>query len=75
VRTSATPAASARCVPVELIIPDLRSALALAVERRIYAYDAYCLACALKSGCPLLTLDRAMQGHARELNIRLLETP
>jgi len=60
-------------VPVELADINIRSALLLAEEFRIYAYDAYFLQCSIETKCPLLTLDRGMKRVARKLDIRILE--
>ena len=60
-------------IPVRLMPCDIRAALELAANRKIYAYDAYFLHTARSSGCALLTLDRAMQGIATDLGIETLE--
>lgn len=60
-------------IPVELLTPDIRAALLLAVRLGIYAYDAYFLQCALELRCPLLTLDEGMKRVARKMNIKLVE--
>ena len=60
-------------IPVRLVSVDIHSALQLALEQDIYAYDAYFLQCARELSCPLLTLDRRMKQVAKELGIRVLE--
>jgi predicted nucleic acid-binding protein len=60
-------------VPVELRGIDLRKALAIASQHKIYAYDAYFLECARAARCPLLTLDTALKKLAVKLGIPLLE--
>lgn len=60
-------------VPVELCRINVRKALAIASQHKIYAYDAYFLECARATGCPLLTLDKAMKKVAAKLGIALLE--
>lgn len=60
-------------IPVELHGVDVRSALSIAVERNLYAYDAYFLQCAIALRSPLLTLDRRLRDTARDMGIRLLE--
>lgn len=62
-----------RQIPVKLTPIDLRAALAIAAEYRVYAYDTYFLECAIKLRAPLLTLDRSMARTARSLGIPLLE--
>ncbi len=60
-------------VPVELRGIEIRKALTIASQHRIYAYDAYFLQCALAMRCPLFTLDAAMKDLAAQLGIVLLE--
>jgi predicted nucleic acid-binding protein len=60
-------------IPVRLINVDIQSALKLAIEFNIYAYDAYFLQCAKSMSCPLLTLDKKMKQVAKKLNIQVLE--
>jgi predicted nucleic acid-binding protein len=62
-------------VPVELHKVNMAQALMIAVEYKIYAYDAYFLECALRLRAPLLTLDKGMQRIATNLSIRVLELP
>lgn len=59
-------------IPVQLVTVEFDAALALAIERKIYAYDAYYLHCARSNGRPLLTLDHKMREIADDLGIRLL---
>jgi predicted nucleic acid-binding protein len=47
----------------------LESALEIAEESGIYAYDAYVIACAEKYRCPLLTLDRGLDRAAVEAGV------
>ncbi len=60
-------------IPVRLLACDISAALQLAVARKIYAYDAYFLQTANKSGQTLFTLDRAMQRIAADLGIETIE--
>ena len=59
-------------IPVECRMVDIRRALALAAQHRIYAYDAYFLECALHSRSPLLTLDRKMRAVAESMKIEVV---
>jgi predicted nucleic acid-binding protein len=65
--------ASVRRIPVRLVNVDIRASLGIAIERGIYAYDAYFLQCARVFGHPLLTLDARMKKVAVELGVNLLE--
>jgi predicted nucleic acid-binding protein len=60
-------------IQVTLRPVDLRSALDLAAQFGVYAYDAYFLECALQLRAPILTLDKQMIRIARELSIPVLE--
>ena len=64
---------AASVIPVRLINVDVLSALKLAIEYNIYAYDAYFLHCAKSLSYPLITLDKRMQKIAIVLNIEVLE--
>lgn len=60
-------------IPVRLVSTDIHNSLQLALEKDIYAYDAYFLQCARELSCPLLTLDRRMKQVATDIGIKLLE--
>ena len=62
-------------VSVELVEVEIATAMSLAMDHGIYAYDAYFLHSAMRLNCPLLTLDRAMTRIAKTLKIRLVEKP
>ena len=64
---------AASVIPVRLINVDVLSALKLAIEYKIYAYNAYFLYCAKFLSHPLITLDKRMKDIASELNIEALE--
>ncbi len=60
-------------IPVELRSIDIRKALTIAGQHKIYAYDAYFLECARATHSPLFTLDAALKKIAVKLGITLLE--
>jgi predicted nucleic acid-binding protein len=60
-------------IPVYLRRIDIRSALDIATQYGIYAYDAYFLECARDLRSPLLSLDRKMRSIAQEIGIQVLE--
>jgi predicted nucleic acid-binding protein len=62
-----------RQIPVELQVVNIRSALEIASQFGIYAYDAYFLECAASSRSPLLCLDRGMKRVALDMGIKVLE--
>jgi predicted nucleic acid-binding protein len=65
--------ASYRKVPVRLAEIAVARALEIAVEFKVYAYDAYVLEAARAERLPLLTLDRALAHVARRLGLKLME--
>jgi predicted nucleic acid-binding protein len=60
-------------IPIRLIDVSLGATLRLSHRLKIYAYDAYVIACALQHRCPLITLDRELQVAAREAGAKVLE--
>jgi predicted nucleic acid-binding protein len=60
-------------IPVDLRRIDIKSALNIATQHNIYAYDAYFLECALNLHSPLLTLDQRMKSIARQIGIKIME--
>ena len=60
-------------IPIRLIDMALKQAVELSARLNVYAYDAYVIACALNQRAPILTLDRGLIGHARELKLDVLE--
>jgi predicted nucleic acid-binding protein len=52
---------------------DLRRAIQISHQCKIYAYDAYILECAKRLNLPLITLDKLMSEQAKQLNITLIE--
>jgi predicted nucleic acid-binding protein len=64
---------SYECIPIRFVEISLSHAVEIAAQQKIYAYDAYMLACALKYRTPLLTLDQGLEQTARHLGINILE--
>lgn len=60
-------------VPFRAVNVDLEWSLILSSRYRIYAYDAYMLACAERYRTPLLTLDGRLRDVARSAGIEVLE--
>ena len=60
-------------IPVDLRGVDIHSALKIAAQFNIYAYDAYFLICAFSLHSPLITLDRRMMQVAKSLDIHTME--
>jgi len=64
-----------RLIPVRFLDVDLVESVRIADTAGLYAYDAYVLACARGTGCPVISLDRALLAAAKSLAIDILEVP
>lgn len=62
-----------RQIPLSLLEIDLMEALELVNQFKIYAYDAYIIACALQQDCPLLSLDSSLIYAAKAAGAQVLE--
>ncbi len=60
-------------IPIRYVDIDLQDSIAIASQLGIYAYDAYLIRCAERYRCPLLTLDEALQAHARGYGVQLVK--
>ncbi len=60
-------------IPVQLVDVPLVQALEIANEQKIYAYDAYMVACALQHRAPLLSLDARLRAAALASGARVVE--
>ena len=60
-------------IPISLVDVDLKQALEIVDKHRVYAYDAYMIACALNRGCPLLTLDGGLGYAAKAAGVEVWE--
>ena len=65
--------ASYQLVQVRLEEIDVASALEIALDLGLYAYDAYVLQMARSAGVPLITLDRGMAVAASRLGVKTPE--
>ena len=60
-------------IPIRFHEVDLYSALEIAEQLELYAYDAYFLSCALNLKASLLTLDQQLISKAKEIHIKVRE--
>jgi len=60
-------------IPINLVNIDLNEALEIVDKHKVYAYDAYMIACALNQDCPLLTLDGGLAYAARAAGVEVWE--
>ncbi len=62
-----------RKIPIRYVKINFASALSIANETKMYAYDAYFLEIAKRFNTHLLTLDRKLMKAAKSLDIPVLE--
>ncbi len=60
-------------IPLNLVDVDLKQALEIVEKHKVYAYDAYMIACAVHRGCPLLTLDGGLSYAAKAAGVEVWE--
>lgn len=60
-------------IPIRQVPIDVTHALELSHSLRIYAYDAYLIACGLQYHAPLLTLDGGLRNAARQAGVTVPE--
>jgi len=65
--------ASYGAIPIRFSNVDLDRALEIAHALKIYAYDAYVIACAFQHRCPVLSIDRGLVRAANEAGVKTLE--
>lgn len=60
-------------ISINLVDVDLKQALEIVDKQKVYAYDAYMIACALNRSCPLLTLDGGLAYAAKAAGVEVCE--
>ncbi len=60
-------------IPIRFRDVDMQMAMDIAYENDLYAYDAYIIACARESRCPLISLDKNLLNAARKAHVSLVE--
>ncbi len=60
-------------IPIRFVEVDLGSALEIAAEHGLYAYDAYVISCALAQRAPMLSLDRDLVDAAAAAGAQIME--
>ncbi len=64
-----------RKIPIRLVDVEMESALTIAAECNLYAYDAYLIQCAIENRCRLMSLDRELLRAAERSEVATLEVP
>ena len=62
-------------IPIRFVDVSLFESIRISSERKIYAYDAYLIACALDQRCRLISLDKALLQAARDSGSQTIEVP
>ncbi len=62
-----------RQIPLHFVDVSLKQSLELSHRLKIYAYDAYLIACALTQSCALLTLDGGLSYAAKAAGVTVVE--
>jgi predicted nucleic acid-binding protein len=60
-------------IPMSLVDVDLKQALDIVDQYKVYAYDAYMIVCALNQSCPMLTLDGGLAYAAKAAGVEVWE--
>lgn len=60
-------------IPIRFRDVDLESAMEIASDYNLYAYDAYVIACARDNRCALITLDRNLVQAAKQVRVSVVE--
>ena len=62
-------------IPIRFLDVSLIESMRISAERKLYAYDAYLIACARDQRCKLISLDRALLQAAKESGVQTVEVP
>ncbi len=62
-------------IPLRFCDIDLEHTLEISNQLKIYAYDAYFIACASKYNGALISLDVGLVNAAKNYGIKILEVP
>jgi len=60
-------------IPIRYCGISLEKSLEIATVLKIYAYDAYFIACAKSFNAPLISLDKVLLNNANSYNIQTIE--
>ena len=60
-------------IPIQFLYINLKEALNIVNQFKLYAYDAYLLAVAQHTNHPLISLDNQLLKIAKEMNIKVYE--
>ena len=62
-------------IPIRFVEVSLHEAIQISADRKIYAYDAFLIACAREQRCRLISLDKGLLQASKDSAIRVVEVP
>ena len=62
-------------IPIRFVEVSLHESIRISADRKIYAYDAFLIACARDQRCRLISLDKALLQASRDSGIPVVEVP
>ena len=62
-------------IPIRFVEVSLHESIRISADRKIYAYDAFLIACARDQRCKLISLDKALLQASRDSGIQVVEVP
>jgi predicted nucleic acid-binding protein len=62
-------------IPIRFMEVSLHESIRISAERKIYACDAFLIACARDQKCRLISLDKALLQASRDSGIQVVEVP
>jgi predicted nucleic acid-binding protein len=62
-------------VPIRFVEVSLHESIRISADRKIYAYDAFLIACARDQRCRLISLDKALLQASRDSGVQVVEVP
>jgi predicted nucleic acid-binding protein len=62
-------------IPIRFVEVSLHESIQISADRKIYAYDAFLIACARDQRCRLISLDKALLQAFKDSGIQVVEVP
>ena len=62
-------------IPIRFVEVSLHESIWISADRKIYAYDAFLIACARDQRCRLISLDKALLQASKDSGVQVVEVP
>jgi predicted nucleic acid-binding protein len=62
-------------IPIRFVEVGLHESIRISADRKIYAYDAFLIACARDQRCRLISLDKALLQASKDSGIQVVVVP